>query len=260
MTQMTAANEWHGRTIVGSDDERIGRISDIYVDDQTDQAEWATVTSGLFSMSTHFVPLADASSDGEDVRVPVTRHEVRSAPRIDLDGHLSDQEETELFEHYGIPHGARGSVKAGAQPRRSRGNEAPASSARHDVSGPTSDDAMTRSEEELRIGTRKQKSGGARLRKHVVTEQVTKTVPVQHEELRIEREPITDGDRDRALDGPEISTEEHEVVLHEEQPVVEKRIVPKERVRLGTETVTDKREISEQVRKEQIDAPEAPAS
>ena len=115
MTQMTAANEWQGRTIVGSNDERIGRISDIYVDDQTHQPEWATVTSGLFSTTTHFVPLADASPDGEDVRVPVTKDEVRSAPTIDLDGHLSDQEETQLFEHYGIPHSAPGSDKAEQQ-------------------------------------------------------------------------------------------------------------------------------------------------
>jgi uncharacterized protein (TIGR02271 family) len=274
MTQMTAANEWQGRTIVGSDDERIGRISDIYVDDQTDKPEWATVTRGLFSTSTHFVPLAGASPDGEDVRVAVTKDEVRSSPSIDPDGHLSDQETTQLFEHYGIPKGSRGSDNAegqsngsdNAQGRSNRsdnaegqsngspGDEAPASSTGHDISGPTTDDAMTRSEEELRVGTSEQESGRARLRKHVVTEQVTKTVPVQHEEVRVEREPITDANRDHALDGPEISDEEHEVVLHEEQPVVEKRAVPKERVRLGTETVTDEREISEQVRKEQIDA------
>ncbi len=87
----------------------------------------------------------------------------------------------------------------------------------------------------------------------MVTEQVQTTVPVQREEVRLEREPITDENRDQALGGPEISEDEHEVVLHEEEPVVEKRVVPKERVRLGTESVTEEREISEQVRKEQIE-------
>jgi uncharacterized protein (TIGR02271 family) len=87
-----------------------------------------------------------------------------------------------------------------------------------------------------------------------VTEQVQQTVPVQREEVRVEREPITDANVDQATSGPEISEEEHEVVLHEEEVVTEKRTVPKERVRLGKETVTDERTVSEQVRKEQIEA------
>jgi uncharacterized protein (TIGR02271 family) len=88
----------------------------------------------------------------------------------------------------------------------------------------------------------------------VVTEQVQQTVPVQREEVRIEREPITDENVDQAVSGPEISEEEHEVVLHEEQPVVEKRTVPKERVRLDKETVVDEQTVSEELRKEQIEA------
>jgi uncharacterized protein (TIGR02271 family) len=90
-------------------------------------------------------------------------------------------------------------------------------------------------------------------RKYVVTEMVTKTVPVQREEVRIEREPITEANRGQALSGADMSEEEHEVVLHEEEPVVEKRVVPQERVRLGTETVSEEREVSEEVRKEQIE-------
>ena len=98
--------------------------------------------------------------------------------------------------------------------------------------GPTTDDAMTRSEEELAVGTTTQERGRARLRKYVVTEQVETTVPVQREEVRVEREPITDANVDDATDGPDISEEEHEVVLDEEQVVVEKQVVPKERVRI----------------------------
>ncbi len=78
-------------------------------------------------------------------------------------------------------------------------------------------------------------------------------MPVQREEVRIEREPITDANRDQATDGPDISEEEHEVILHEDEVVTEKQTVPKERVRLGTETVAEDREVSEEVRKEQID-------
>ena len=84
-------------------------------------------------------------------------------------------------------------------------------------------------------------------------EQVTKTAPVQREEVRVEREPITDANLDAATSGPDISEAEHQVTLHEEEPVVEKRVVPKERVRLETDTVTDEREVAEDVRREQLD-------
>ena len=86
-----------------------------------------------------------------------------------------------------------------------------------------------------------------------MTENVTQNVPVSREEVRVEREPITDKNVGAARSGPNISEEEHEVVLHQERPVVEKEAVPVERVRLGTETVTDQQTVSEDVRKEQID-------
>jgi uncharacterized protein (TIGR02271 family) len=112
---------------------------------------------------------------------------------------------------------------------------------------------MTRSEERLSVGTRAEEVGRARLRKYVVTENVTETVPVTHEEVRVEREPITDANIGAAMDGPAISEEEHEVTLHAERPVVEKEAVPVERVRLGTETVTDQETVSADMRKEQIE-------
>jgi len=115
------------------------------------------------------------------------------------------------------------------------------------------DDAMTRSEEELQVGARERERGRVRLRKYVVTEEVQKTVPVQREEVRVEREPITDANVEAATSGPEITESEHEVTLHEEVPVVEKRTVPKERVRLEKDTVTDEHEVSEQVRQERIE-------
>jgi uncharacterized protein (TIGR02271 family) len=115
---------------------------------------------------------------------------------------------------------------------------------------------MTRSEERVNVGTRSAETGRARLRKYVVTENVTQTVPVSHEEVRVEREPITAANRDAAVAGPDISEDEHEVTLHAEEPVVQKETVPVERVRLDTETVTEDREVSETVRKEQIDAPD----
>jgi uncharacterized protein (TIGR02271 family) len=247
MPQVTEAYEWQGRTVLDQDGDKIGTVEDVYTDYQTGEPEWATVSSGLFGMKSHFVPLASATPSAEDIRVAVSKDQVQSAPAVDPDGELSETEEQRLFEHYGVPYTSEGSTTAREAPVGGRTAEG------HDTSGPTTDEAMTRSEEELRVGTARQERGRARLRKYVVTEHVQQTVPVSHEEVRLEREPITDANIDEAMSGPAISEEEHEVVLSEEVPVVEKRAVPKERVRLGTETVTDETEISEEVRKERIE-------
>jgi uncharacterized protein (TIGR02271 family) len=259
MPEMTDAYQWHGRTMVGSDGEKIGKISEIYEDPETGKPEWATVSSGLFGTKSNFVPLAGSSPDGEDVRADVTKDQVKDAPGVENDGDLSEPEERRLFEHYGVPYTSEGTTTAQGAPNGGQQTGTTDSlvtdreAVGHDTSGPNTDDAMTRSEEELTVGTRQREAGRARLRKYVVTEMVTKTVPVSHEEVRIEREPITDANRADALDGPGISEEEHEVVLHEDEVVVDKQAVAKERVRMGTETVTEDQQVSEEVRKEQIE-------
>ena len=233
------AYEWQGLTLLDRNGDKIGKIDELYVDEQSDKPEWALVNTGLFGTKSSFVPLAGAGTQGDDVVADVDAQQVKDAPRIDPDGDLSEQQEAELFRHYGINYTSAGSTTA------TEGG---------DTSGPTTDDAMTRSEEELRVGKVDEERGRARLRKYVVTEQVQQTVPVRREEVRVEREPITDGNVGDALDGPAISEEEHEVVLHEEQPVVEKKAVPKERVRMDKESVTDEAQVSEEVRKERIEA------
>ncbi len=112
--QMTEAEtyESYSRTIIGSDGEPIGKVAEIYVDEWTRKPEWVTVSSGLFGRKSHFVPLAGAFSDGEDIRARVTMKQVMDAPSIDPDGRLSEREETELFEHYGIPYTNDGSTTA----------------------------------------------------------------------------------------------------------------------------------------------------
>jgi uncharacterized protein (TIGR02271 family) len=122
-----------------------------------------------------------------------------------------------------------------------------------DTSGPTTDNAMTRSEEELSVGTREREAGRARLRKYVVTDEVTETVPVKREEIRVEREPITDANVGDAMSGPELSEEEHEVVLSQEEVVAEKKVVPKERVRLDKDVEIQEETVSEDVSREEIE-------
>jgi uncharacterized protein (TIGR02271 family) len=230
-----------GQDVIGADGEKIGKLEEVYLDDASGQPEWLAVTTGLFGGNVSFVPLRDAQREGEGLRVPYDKAKVKDAPNIDPTQHLSPEEEHRLYQHYGVDYDDGGQF---TQQRETAG---------HDVSGPNTDEAMTRSEEELKVGTAKQEAGRARLRKYVVTEQVQTTVPVQREEVRVEREPITEANVGQALDGPEISEEEHEVVLHEERPVVAKETVPKERVRMTKDTHVAEETVTDEVRKEQID-------
>jgi uncharacterized protein (TIGR02271 family) len=260
-----------GYTAYDSEGSKLGKIGEIYFDDETSEPAWITVHTGLFGTKQSFVPLANATVGHDDnVTVGYPKDQISDAPRVDADDHLSVDEENELYRYYGLAdhsadtagvasavgngdsanaRAARADVEAG---RSSAGNTGSGNTG-YDTSGPETDDAMTRSEEQLRVGTQTVETGRARLRKHIVTENVTTTVPVSHEEVRIEREPITDANRDDALSGGDLTTEEHEVTLHAEKPVVEKETVPVERVRLSTDTVASEEQVNEQVRKEEID-------
>jgi uncharacterized protein (TIGR02271 family) len=256
---------WKGRTAVDRDGDKIGTIEDVYLDRRSGEPEWVAIKTGLFGSNVSFVPIADASPAGDDIRVGFEKDRVKDAPNVEADGELSPEEERRLYAHYDRDYGDwdessedRTEGLLGRDADRERGTvnrdgDAEGTVGR-DVSGPTTDDAMTRSEEEVSIGTQRRESGRARLRKYVTTENVQETVPVQREEVRIDREPISDANVGDATTGPEISEEEHEVTLHTEEPVVEKRTVPKERVRLDKDVQTDEETVSEDVRKEQIEA------
>jgi uncharacterized protein (TIGR02271 family) len=248
-----------GQDVYDESGEKIGSAAEVYLDDETGQLEWVTVRTGLFGTKESFVPIRDADLTDDGVRVPVSKTQVKDAPKIDTDGHLSPQEEQELYRYYGMGTGMTdtgmvdtgmtdtGMVDTGMADVNARGTVG------HDTSGPETDNAMTRSEERLNVGTRSEEVGRARLRKYVVTENVTETVPVSREEVRVEREPITDANIGNAMAGPAISEEEHEVTLHAETPVVDKEAVPVERVRLDKETVTEQATVSEGLRKEEIE-------
>ena len=252
-----------GQDLYDNDGDKVGSIEEIYLDAETGEPEWALVNTGMFGTKSTFVPLQEATEDGGSLRVPYDKAQVKDAPKMEADGQLSQDAEAELYRHYGLdysesksdsglPEGGSGAQTGGQA--RSGGDAPPVG---EDVSGPETDDAMTRSEEELRVGTTEREAGRARLRKYVVEDEVTQTVPVRREEVRIEREPITDANRGAATAGGDITEEEHEVVLHEEQVVVDKQAVPKERVRLDKDTTVEEQQVSETVRKEEIDIDDA---
>ena len=235
---ITDANQVRGQTAVGPSGEKIGTIEAVYFDNETDKPEWLAVKTGLFGMRESFVPLANASVQGDSVAVAYGKDKVKDAPNIDADGELSQDEEARLYQHYGLPYSDAAS-KSGLP----EGGGAPSGT----------DKAMTRSEEELRVGKTTQEAGKARLRKWVETEQVSATVPVTHEEVRVEREPITGANRDQAMKGAEITESEYEVTLHEEQAVAAKETVPKERIRLEKDVVTEEATVGADLRKERIE-------
>jgi uncharacterized protein (TIGR02271 family) len=252
---------WRGQDLQGSDGEKLGKIEEIYLDTETREPEWALVTTGLFGTKQSFVPLREASTSGDSVSVPFDKATVKDAPTVDPDGRLSQQEESELYRHYGMDYSEAQSGSGlpdsgptgGTGERDFADTDTGRGTTGYDTSGPTTDDAMTRSEEELTVGKTERETGRVRLQKYVVEEEVQQTVPVRREEVRIEREPITDANVGDATSGPEISDEEHEVVLHEEEAVAQKRVVPKERVRLDKDVEVEERQVSDTVRKEQID-------
>ncbi|MFH8240557.1 DUF2382 domain-containing protein [Streptomyces sp. NPDC018321] len=268
--------------VYDGDGNKIGDAKHVFFDDMTGRPEWVSVKTGMFGSSESFIPIRDAAVVQDHLEVPYRKEQVKDAPNVDVDagGHLSESEEHRLYDYYGInwdsvlteaertddgrfaagpgPAGtAQAAGAAGAAGMAGTAGTAGGMAGRQegaDRTGMRGDDAMTRSEEQMHVGVERRESGRARLRKYVVTEEVQQTVPVSHEEVRVEREPITEANRGDALAGPEISEAEHEITLHEERAVVETETVPVERVRMTTEEHTEDEVVRGRVRKERIEA------
>lgn len=251
MTTMTLDDlmALRGSDVYDSNNEQIGSLEQVYIDNESGEPEWVSVKTGFFGTNVNLVPLAGAQLSGsQSLQVAHGKDTVKNAPNVDPDGELSESEERALYDHYGVgyPPGDRDRDvdMAGERDTTAR-----------DTSGPETDSAMTVSEEELRVDkTRDEAAGGrVRLRKHVVTEQQTVNVPVEKEVARIEREPVTDANRDAAYEGPALSEEEAEITLSEEEVQVSKTAVPKERISLEKDVVTEQQTVSEDVSREEVE-------
>jgi uncharacterized protein (TIGR02271 family) len=284
--------------VIDEHGERIGSVKQVWLDDRDGRPMWASVHTGLFGLKESFVPIQDATLGNGVVTVPVDKQQVKDAPRIDVsDEHMSDKQQDELYEYYGLipshrsgdhdrlPNRGRAETKPmpmadggrmSGQAGEMRGGGMPGetrSEARGDMRGqlgrPTpgqtaagqtaaagqrgrhearTGDSVTRYEEELDVGTRDVEAGRVRLVKHTVTEQRDMSVPVSHEEVRVVREPADGAPTDRAF-----TDEEAEVTLRREEPVVEKKTKPVEKVRLDKQTVTEQQQVRGEVRKERVD-------
>ncbi len=231
MIDQTQLETLYDCEVIDNKGERIGSVKQVWLDDTSGTPAWAEVHTGLFGLKESFVPIQQGDVRSGAIVVPVAKEQVKDAPSIDVDGqHMSDDQQRELYRHYGL----MPTPKTGEHDR---------------LAGRPRDEgqSVTRSEERLDVGTRDVETGRVRLVKHVVTEQRDVTVPVSHEEVRVVREPA------RGEAAGTFADEEAEVVLHREEPVVQKRAVPVEQVRLEKETVTEQRKVSGEIRKEQVD-------
>lgn len=258
-----------GANVLSEDGAVLGPMGQLYVDDATGEPSWVTISTHTVGNPESFAPLQGATLQGKDVRLPYTHALVYDSPKMSQDGHLSPEEEQHLLRYYGLMAGKDDAVDTSdtTDITDTPGTGTPA---RARTSRPEGDDyAMTRSEEQLRVGTELRETERVRLVKRVVTEDVTMTVQIRREELVVERVPVKDGaplyddgagtfsraERDRLYSAVEtaFSGDVVEMVLYEEKPRVEIDVVPIERVRLSREAHTQDEVVRGQVRKEVIE-------
>lgn len=230
-------NPWLERDAFDDAGNSIGAVEDVYIDDVSQEPEWIALRSGLFGTKLSFVPVASASWRDDGVHFPFSREAIKRSPHLDvIDDRLDPAQKEELLLYYSHQSGA--------------------SSQHVDVERELGDPTvveLVRSEEEVSVSTEARVGGRVRLVKYIVSENVTTTVEVRREMVRLEHEPVG-ADRTAATAAVEWRDEVTlgEVVLYEEEVVVTKRVVPRERVRLVVDTTTETHRVDEIVRRERI--------
>ena len=266
-----------GGTAYGVDGDKLGTVEAFFADDRTGTPTWVAVSTGLFGTRHSIVPVTDATFTDGALHLPVTADAVKSAPPM-AGEHLDPADEEALRRHYGL--GGPQPVAAPPENTAPLGDTAPPTveiaspvAAPPETPAPAQSSAtgggMTRSEEQLRVGTERVAATRMRLVKYVITEDVQITVPIRREEIRVEEVPfdeVDDGIGESLVPGADVydahSAEPastgtpgglpEEIVLHTERPVVTVEVVPVERVRLRTELVEGQETVTGQVQREQI--------
>ena len=225
--------QMHGSPVVSRDGDEIGKVEEIFLDNETGRPEWIAVGAGFLGTKRVLVPLESAEIRGDAISVPYSADQVKSAPDVDAD-EIGQDTEQELYAHYGLAYGERRSesgLPEGGAPR-----------------GTTDEAELVRSEEELAVGKQEVEAGRARLRKWVETEPVSADVELQREAARVTRERI-----DQPVSDADFDEEEVEVPLRAERPVVEKQAVAKERIGVEKGVETETQTVSDELRKERVE-------
>jgi len=247
-TTNAPVSEFTGKTAIDPQGDKVGTVYDIYLDQDSNQPEWLALSTGMFGTKISFVPISGVRFDNDNnVVIAYDKATVKDAPRVEADGQLSEQEERELYAHYGRSYESSGSTY---DTSTSRVDTAVPEQRTTQTTRGDNDASVVRSEEEVSVDKHRQEAGRVRLRKYVETENVQLTVPVQRQVARVVRENVREGD----VRGADTFTDdEEEIVLSEEVVDVDKRVVAKERVGLETDTVTEQVPVNETVRKERVE-------
>lgn len=236
----TDVRGWTGLPVADRTTNVIGQVADVFLGRGTGEPEFVLVD--LASGAQTIIPLTGSDLRGGTLHVDADRERVAAAPPATDDPELTPEREAELYAFYSHEPPALGHDQSAT-------TELPPAGA--------GDREMTRSEEQLVVDTEARPTERVHLRKRVVTEEVTVTIPLRREELVIEREPIEPGAQEAPGDA-QIVEADFEFVLLAEQPVIEKRVVPVEQIRLRKEVVVEEETISDHVRKERVDVDQQP--
>ncbi|MDT0531000.1 YsnF/AvaK domain-containing protein [Micromonospora sp. DSM 115977] len=233
------ANSLYGQDVKDRSGSKIGSVGQIWAD-AAGEPTWVSVKTGLMGHKESMAPLEKARITDSGLAVDYDKSTVKDAPAVDAgtDQPLDTDQIEQLYAHYRLT------------PQAPRAPQPPPAAGQGRA--PAAGEDLIRSEERLRVGTESQPAGAARLRKYVVTEDVHTTVPVEHDEVRVEREPIAA--RDARGMRADIGEAEQEMTLRAERPVVGKETVPVERVHLAKEEVVEEQPIDDQIRRERVDA------
>ena len=79
--------------VVGTDGGEIGRVGQVYTDNDTGQPSWVTVKTGWFGTNESFVPLSAATIEDGTIRVPYDKDMIKGAPNNDAGEPLSETDE-----------------------------------------------------------------------------------------------------------------------------------------------------------------------
>jgi uncharacterized protein (TIGR02271 family) len=218
-------------------DEKVGRVEDLVC--TTDgQIRYLDVDLGGFFSQRHVVlPVGAAQVDRERDVVWITgmtKDQIKALPDYDGDeSRIDDRYESNVRGVYGSAATDRDLYDQGrfyAERGGERAREA----------------RLVLAEEQLAIGKRQVQAGEVGIRKTVETERVRENVQVMHEEVTIERHPVTSA----SAGDLQIGEDEIRVPVMREEVVAEKRVVPTEEVVLRTHQVTENQPVEADIRRE----------
>lgn len=105
MISQEQLNALYDAEVLDQSGEKVGSMGQVYLDNKTGDPAWVTVRTGWFGGRRVFVPLSNAEIVDEQIRVPYSTAMIKSAPDIKCDGHLSEDDEQDLYEYYAVDEG-----------------------------------------------------------------------------------------------------------------------------------------------------------